>query len=138
MLGAILATSVFVAGEQGRSLERPLREEITVSVVTLAELALGVLMARDADTRARDRARAYGSKPPAFPSDDRVASDYAQLAAREFAAGRKPRVHNTGSRPPLSVHGAEVWTQDTDFASFAAVRSSASEALRRHGDRAPM
>ena len=38
---AILDTSVFIAGEQGRELARPLPEEVSVSVVTLAELELG-------------------------------------------------------------------------------------------------
>ena len=53
MTGAVLDTSIFIASEQGRPLERPLAEEVSVSVVTLAELELGVLMARDSDTRSR-------------------------------------------------------------------------------------
>ena len=53
MTGAILDTSIFIAGEQGRPLDQPLPEDVSVSVVTLAELELGVLMARDSDTRSR-------------------------------------------------------------------------------------
>ena len=53
MPGAGLDTSVLIESEQGRPLERPLPEEVSVSIVTLAELELGVLVARDPDTRAR-------------------------------------------------------------------------------------
>ena len=56
-----------------------------------------------------------------LPADDRVASAYARLAAGELAAGRKPRVHDTWIAATALVHGAEVWTQDADFSSFAAV-----------------
>jgi predicted nucleic acid-binding protein len=58
MPGAVLDTSVFIAGEQRRPLERPLPDVVGVSVVTLAELELGVLMARDPDTRSLRRALA--------------------------------------------------------------------------------
>jgi predicted nucleic acid-binding protein len=43
--GAILDTSVFVTAEQGRAIVRPLPDRVSVSVVTLAELELGVLAA---------------------------------------------------------------------------------------------
>jgi predicted nucleic acid-binding protein len=43
------------------------------------------------------------------------------LAAGELAAGRKPRMHDTWIAATALVHDAEVWTQDADFTSFAAV-----------------
>ena len=124
MPGAVLDTSVFIASEQGRPLERALPDDVSVSVVTLAELELGVLMARGADTRSRrlgtlTRVR---EQTAGLPADDRVASAYARLAAGELAAGRKPRVHDTWIAATALVHGAEVWTQDADFSSFAAVK----------------
>lgn len=120
---ALLDTSVFVATEQGRPLGRPLPDEVSVSVVTLAELELGVLMARDADSRSRrlgtlTRVR---EQTAGLPADDRVASAYARLAAAELSAGRKPRVHDTWIAATALVHGVEVWTQDADFTSFSAV-----------------
>ena len=123
MPGAILDTSVFIAGEQGRSLERPLPEECD-SVVTLAELERGALMAGDVDTRSRQLATLtrVREQTAGLPTDDRVASAYARLAAGELAAGRKPRVHDTWIAATALVHGAEVWTQDADFSSFAAVK----------------
>ena len=123
MPGAVLDTSVLIESEQGRPLERPLPEEVSVSIVTLAELELGVLVARDPDTRARRLATLtrVREQTAGLPADDRVASAYARLAAGELAAGRKPRVHDTWIAATALVHGAQVWTQDADFSSFAAV-----------------
>ena len=123
MAGAVLDTSIFIATEQGRPLERPLPDEVSVSVVTLAELELGVLTARDPDTRSRRLATLtrVREQTAGLPTDDRVASAYARLAAGELAAGRKPRVHDTWIAATALVHGAQVWTQDADFAGFAAV-----------------
>ena len=50
--GYLVDTSVFIAAEQGRALVRALPAEVAVSVVTLAELEVGVLVAEDADARA--------------------------------------------------------------------------------------
>jgi predicted nucleic acid-binding protein len=123
MSRALLDTSVFVAEEQGRPLARPLPEEVAVSVVTLAELETGVLMAKDDDSRATRmqtllsvRERAAG-----IPADQRVASAYARLASAALKNGKKPRVQDTWIAATASVHGVEVWTQDDDFTEFASV-----------------
>jgi predicted nucleic acid-binding protein len=120
---AILDTSIFVAVEQGRPLGRSLPDSVSVSVVTLAELELGVLVAGDADTRAQRLATLtrVREETAGLPADERVASAYARLAAGELTAGRKPRIHDTWIAATALVHGAEVWTQDDDFSSFAAV-----------------
>ena len=123
MSTAILDTSIFVAVEQGRPLDRPLPDSVSVSVVTLAELELGVLVARDPDARAQRLATLtrVREETAGLPADNRVASAYARLAAGELAAGRKPRIHDTWIAATALVHRAEVWTQDDDFSSFAAV-----------------
>jgi predicted nucleic acid-binding protein len=120
---AILDTSVFIAVEQERALAQALPEQVGVSVITLAELELGVLMARDSDIRAtrlatltRVREQAAG-----VPIDDRVSSAYARLAASELSAGRKPRVNDTWIAATAFLHGASVWTQDADFTAFGGV-----------------
>ena len=120
---AVLDTSVFIAVEEGRGLTRSLPDQVGVSVVTLAELELGVLMARDPDVRAvrlatlmRVREQASG-----LPIDERVSSAYARLAAGELSAGRRPRVNDTWIAATAVVHDAEVWTQDDDFTAFAAL-----------------
>ena len=123
MSSAVLDASIFLAVEQGRPLSRPLPDEVSVSVVTLAELELGVLVVRDLDARAQRLATLtrVREETAGLPADERVASAYARLASGELAAGRKPRVHDTWIAATALAHGAEVWTQDDDFSTFAAV-----------------
>ncbi len=120
---AVLDTSIFIAVEQGRPLRRALPDQVSVSVITLAELELGVLVARDPDALAQRLATLTRVREvtAGLPADHRVASAYARLAAGELAAGRKPRVHDTWIAATALVHGAEVWTQDDDFSGFSAV-----------------
>ena len=115
MSTAILDTSIFVAVEQGRPLGRPLPESVSVSVVTLAELELGVLVARDADTRAQRLATLtrVREETAGLPADERVASAYARLAAGALAAGRKPRVHDTWIAATALVHDLTLVTRNT-------------------------
>jgi predicted nucleic acid-binding protein len=118
---AVLDTSVLIAREQARPLERPLPGDVAVSVISIAELELGVLMARDAETRGQ-RLRTLSEVrlvAGALPIDERTASAYAQLAANVLGEGRKPRIHDTWIAATALVNDAEVWTQDADFSDFA-------------------
>jgi predicted nucleic acid-binding protein len=122
MTRAIADTSVFVARETGRRLG-DLPEEIAVSVVTAAELELGVLRASDPDVRAI-RLRTLGrvrSEYPLLSIDDQTASCFARLADEQIRAGRKPRRHDTWIAATALRHGAAVITQDADFDAFASV-----------------
>jgi predicted nucleic acid-binding protein len=120
---AILDTSIFVAVEHKRDLGRALPDEVGVSVVTLAELELGVLVARDSESRAARLATLtrLREQTAGIPIDDRVASAYARLAARQLANGGRPRVHDTWIAATAIVHDAAVWTQDADFSSLSRV-----------------
>jgi predicted nucleic acid-binding protein len=118
---AVLDTSVLIAREQAQPLERPLPEDVAVSVVSIAELEVGILVARDAETRGR-RLRTLTevrSLAGTLPIDERTASAYAQLAASVLATGRKPRIHDTWIAATALVNDAEVWTRDADFSDFA-------------------
>jgi len=117
---AIIDTSVFVAAEQGRPLERLPPDEIAVSVVTLAELEVGVLVAADDDIRATRLSTllAVRERADGLPADARVASAYARLAAASLRQGRRPRVNDTWIAATAAVHDAAVWTQDEDFGEF--------------------
>lgn len=123
MSRALLDTSVFIARERGRSLARELPDQVAVSVVTLAELEVGVLVARDEDARARRIATLVAARERAagIPIDQPVASTYARLASAALRAGRRPRIHDTWIAATAAVHGAAVWTQDDDFTEFAEV-----------------
>ena len=121
MSRAVLDTSVLIGREQGRPLNRSLPDDVAVSVVSIAELEVGVLMARDASTRGQ-RLRTLTevrSLSGALPIDERTASAYARLAASVLGEGRKPRVHDTWIAATALVNDAEVWTQDADFSEFA-------------------
>jgi predicted nucleic acid-binding protein len=119
---AVADTSVFVARETGRPLGE-LPDEIAISVVTAAELELGVLRASDPESRAirlrtLSRVRA---EYPALPIDDQTASCFARLADEQLRAGRKPRRHDTWIAATALRHGVAVVTQDADFSVFVSV-----------------
>jgi predicted nucleic acid-binding protein len=122
MSRAVADTSVFIAGEAGRALGT-LPDEIAVSVVTTAELELGVLRASDPDVRAtrlRTLARVR-SEYPLLTIDDQTASCFARLADEQLRAGRKPRRHDTWIAATALRHDAAVVTQDRDFSTFSSV-----------------
>ena len=120
MSRAILDTSVLIAREQARPLERPLPDDVAVSVVSIAELEVGVLVARDAETRGRrlQTLTNVRSLAASLPIDERTASAYARLAANVISRGRMPRIHDTWIAATAVVSDAEVWTQDGDFSDF--------------------
>lgn len=122
MTRAVADTSVFVARESGRPLGE-LPAEIAVSVVTAAELELGVLRARGASTRAVRLATlsAVRAAYPLLVIDDATASCFARLADEQLRDGRKPRRHDTWIAATALRHGVAVVTQDADFGAFSSV-----------------
>jgi predicted nucleic acid-binding protein len=119
---AIADTSVFVAQETGRELA-DLPEYIAVSVVTAAELELGVLRADDTNTRARRLATLSRVRAayPLLPIDAAVGSCFARIAAEELAAGRRLRRHDAWIAATAMRHGVAVVTQDADFSAFSSI-----------------
>ncbi len=118
----VLDTSVFIAGEQGRvpAADR-LPDEAAVSVVTLAELELGVHMAASESVRAgRMRTlRAVQTTYVALPVDEEVASAFAALVASARRAGRRPKVQDAWIAATAGAHDVAVYTQDDDFDALA-------------------
>jgi predicted nucleic acid-binding protein len=119
---AVADTSVFIAREAGRPLGE-LPDEIAVSVVTAAELELGVLRAADAAIRATrlatlSRVRA---EYPLLPIDPATASCFARIADAELRAGRGLRRHDTWIAATAMRHDAAVVTQDAAFTAFESV-----------------
>lgn len=123
MSRAIADTSVFIAQDSGRSLGE-LPDELAISVVTAAELELGVLRARDAQTRAMRLAtltRVRGTFPP-IPIDAEIASCFARIASDELESGRGLRRHDAWIAATAMAHNAAVVTQDLGFSKIAAVQ----------------
>jgi len=119
---ALADTSVFIAREAGRPLG-DLPDEIAVSVVTAAELELGVLRAGDPATRAArlatvSRVRAQYAL---LPIDDETATCFARMADEQLRAGRKLRRHDTWIAATALRHNAVVLTQDSDFGTFSSI-----------------
>jgi predicted nucleic acid-binding protein len=114
----LLDTSVFIAGELGRPIEANLLpEQAAISVVTIAELNLGVHMAASADVRARRLATVSAVRATyiALPIDEDVASAFAELVAEARTAGRRPKVQDAWIAATARAHGAAIYTQDQDF-----------------------
>lgn len=119
----LLDSSVFIAAEAGRARES-LPEQAAISVITLAELHLGVLLARDASTRAR-RLRTTSkveSELELIPIDADVARVFASIVAEARSSGRRPRVMDTWIAATAVRHGLVVFTQDADFEQIPQVR----------------
>jgi predicted nucleic acid-binding protein len=119
---AIADTSVFIARESGRPLRR-IPDEIAVSVITAAELELGVLRADRPDVRAI-RLRTLSSvrsEFPLLPIDEATASWFARLADEQLRSGRQLRRHDTWIAATAQQHDAAVLTQDEDFTAFQSV-----------------
>lgn len=123
MSRAIADTSVFIARESGRPLGE-LPDEIAVSVVTAAELELGVLRAEDPTTRAV-RLRTLSRVRSEFSLlgiDETTASCFARIADQELRAGRKLRRHDAWIAATALQYNAAIVTQDADFSVVTSVR----------------
>jgi predicted nucleic acid-binding protein len=114
----LLDTSVFIADEEGRPLASDrLPDEAAISVVTLAELELGVhLAASEAVRGVRLRTlQAAQSTYVALPIDAAVASTFAELVATARREGRRPKVQDAWIAATARAVGVAVYTQDSDF-----------------------
>jgi hypothetical protein len=119
----VLDTSVFIARETGRPLAE-LPDVAAVSVITLAELHLGVLMAQGSAIRAK-RLRTLTMVQSAFeplPIDVEVARAFAELVAEARRHGKRPKIMDTWIAATAVAHDIPVYTQDEDFAEIPKVR----------------
>jgi toxin FitB len=107
----ILDTSVLIADEIS-----PLPGELAISVVSLAELHFGILLASDDDARAHrlSRLSAIQRRFDPLPVDEAVAESYGLLAARVAKAGRQPRarVMDLLIAATAHAHGATLYTRN--------------------------
>jgi predicted nucleic acid-binding protein len=119
----LLDTSVFIAQESARALG-PLPETAAISVVTVAELRLGVLLSDDAETRARrlQTLTAVLSRFTPLPIDAAVADRFAEIVATARRQGRRPKVMDTWIAATAVAHDMPVYTQDDEFALIPRVR----------------
>ncbi len=118
MSRGILDTSVLIATDIA-----PLPGELAVSVVSIAELHFGVLVAKSQDSRATRLVRlsAIQRRFDPLPVDDAVADSYGRLAARIAEMGRRPRgrVMDLLIAATAHAHDATLYTRNPgDFAGL--------------------
>lgn len=110
---AVLDTNLVIATDVP-----PLPGELAISVVTMAELHFGVLVAREQAVRA-ERLRRLSVLQRNFdplPVDDAVAASYGQLAAAVAAVGRQPRARTMDLLIAATAHAhtARLYTRNAD------------------------
>lgn len=119
----LLDTSVFIAGEVERTLgSLPVR--VTVSVVTIGELELGVLSARDDESRARRAGTlALARSIDPIPVSETIMSALARLVVDCRSAGIHRTVKLTDALIAATAVdlGLPVVTQDDDFDQISRV-----------------
>jgi predicted nucleic acid-binding protein len=116
-LSALLDTSVLIGWENDRFDKDKLPDSVAVSVITVAELRLGVLSAATLDARARRMAtlRLVEALEP-LPIDDKVADAWATLVAQLRAAGRKKiPVNGIWIAATAIARGMPLATQDDEY-----------------------
>lgn len=122
----LLDTSVFIARESGRPLAE-LPEQVAVSVVTIGELQLGVLMAGDDATRSR-RADTLALARAADPItiSEAVMVEWARLVADCRSAGvqRMVKLADALIAATAIEHGLPIVTQDDDYDRIARAHSA--------------
>jgi hypothetical protein len=113
----LLDTSVFIANETGRPLDTErIPQEAAISAVTIAELHVGVLAAKDLDTRARRLATLEAvADIELLPVDAQVAASWALLRLHLAESGRKLNVNDLWIAATALAHDIPVVAQDDDF-----------------------
>lgn len=110
---AILDTSVIIASDIA-----PLPGVLAISVISVAELQFGVLVATTATARAERlrRLSVLHKHFDALPVDEAVAISYGRLAAAVLDAGRPPRrrVMDLLIAATAHAHDARLYTRNID------------------------
>lgn len=109
-------TSLFIAVEQRRPLAGTPPERVAVSVITIAELRLGVLAAVDGSTRAQrleTLTRADALDP--IPVDRAVAAAWAALRLALRDAGKRMPLNDSWIAATALARKMPVVSQDADY-----------------------
>jgi len=112
-------TSLFIANETGRRLEEArLPDELSVSIITIAELRAGVLAASDVDVRVqRLNTLTAALQLDPIPIDDSVAERWAALRIMLRDRSMGMPVNDSWIAATAMSQKIPVVTQDDDFPS---------------------
>jgi predicted nucleic acid-binding protein len=113
---AVADTSLFIAQEQQRPLKASPPRQLAVSIVTVAELRLGVLAAADVATRAR-RLRTVTAVAALDPLaiDDAVAAAWAELRSSLRDNGKRMPLNDSWIAATALAHRLPIATRDDDY-----------------------
>jgi predicted nucleic acid-binding protein len=113
----LLDTSVLIGIESGRPVRAEAMPETTaISVVTKAELRLGIFAAADIETRdQRLMTFELANRMVSLPVDEAVSRAWAQMRAYLAASGRRVAVNDMWIAATAAAHEIPVLTQDGDF-----------------------
>jgi predicted nucleic acid-binding protein len=123
-LRALADTSVLIGLESARfDADRFADYEWGISAITLGELRLGVLQARDPEAASR-RLSTYqlAQRFEALSVDEAVSEAWALIVSRLRAAGRKVPVNDSWIAATAVAHGIPIVTQDSDYDAMPDVR----------------
>lgn len=116
-LRGLLDTSVLIAIESGRPIRAEAMPETTaISVVTKAELRVGIFSAADIETRDR-RLMTFelANRIVSLPVDEAVSRAWAQMRAYMRASGQTVSVNDMWIAATAAAHEIPVLTQEGDF-----------------------
>jgi len=109
-------TSVFVAREQERPLSAVPPERIAVSVITIGELRLGVLVADEGSVRAqRLETMQLAETLEPLPVTRQVAARWAALRLALRDAGQRMPLNDSWIAATALAHDMPVVSQDDDY-----------------------
>jgi hypothetical protein len=120
---ALADTSVFIGLEAARFDGGRFADfEWGISAITLGELRLGVLQARDPETASR-RLSTYqlAQRFEALTVDEAVSEAWVLLVSRLRAAGRKVPINDSWIAATAIAHGVPIVTQDSDYGAISGV-----------------
>jgi predicted nucleic acid-binding protein len=113
---ALADTSMFIAQEQDREVTGSPPRSVAVSVITVAELRLGVLAAADGSTRAqRLETLSRVEELDPLPVDARVAHAWAALRLALRDAGKRMPVNDSWIAATALANNLPVASQDSDY-----------------------
>lgn len=113
----LLDTSVLIAVESGRPLRSAaMPQTAAISVVTKAELRLGIFAAEDIETRdQRLMTLELANRIVTLPVEEAVSRAWAGMRAYVRASGRKVQVNDMWIAATAAAHDIPVLTQDGDL-----------------------
>ena len=120
---ALADTSLFIAVEQDRPLSSRRPDRVAVSVVTVAELRLGILAAQDGPTRAqRLETLSIAASLDPLPIDEGAAHAWATLRLALRDAGKRMPINDSWIAATAIANDLAVASRDGDYDDIPGLR----------------